>query len=65
MSEVFAADGFYRHGIPYHYECAVPLMIAPEQVRTWIRDPAAAQEMLREPLPQLKAKRDYEQLSLF
>ena len=25
-SEVFAADGFYRHGIPYHYECAVPLV---------------------------------------
>ena len=43
----------------------MPLMIAPEQVRTWIRDPAAAQEMLREPMPQLQAKRDYEQLSLF
>lgn len=43
----------------------MPLMIRAEQVYDWIHDPAATDEFLHQPLPQLEAKRDYEQLSLF
>lgn len=43
----------------------MPLMIRADQVYDWIHDPAATDEFLHQPLPQLEAKRDYEQLSLF
>ena len=43
----------------------MPLMIDPSDVRTWINDPSATESFLTRQLPQLQAKRDYEQLSLF
>lgn len=43
----------------------MPLMIDPADVRTWINDPSATESFLTRQLPQLQAKRDYEQLSLF
>lgn len=41
----------------------VPLMIPAGNVKDWLYDRAAANELLKEPLPQLAAKREYEQLS--
>ena len=41
----------------------MPLMIRPEDVREWIENPARTAEFLKQPLPQLKAAREYEQLS--
>ena len=43
----------------------MPLMIAPEDVRDWIARPERAEELLRQPLPELRAERDYEQLKWF
>ena len=43
----------------------MPLMIAPEDVRDWIRDPGQTERLLTQPLPELSAERDYEQMSLF
>ena len=43
----------------------MPLMIRPRDVRDWLHDADRMRDILQEPLPQLLAKRDYEQLSLF
>ena len=43
----------------------MPLMISPQYVRDWLHDTDRMRNILQEPLPQLLAKRDYEQLSLF
>ncbi|MBR0401812.1 MAG: SOS response-associated peptidase [Lachnospiraceae bacterium] len=43
----------------------MPLMIAPEDVRDWIARPERTEELLRQPLPELRAERDYEQLKWF
>ena len=43
----------------------MPLMISPQCVRDWLHDTDRMRNILQEPLPQLLAKRDYEQLSLF
>ena len=43
----------------------MPVMIDTGNVRDYLKDPAAALEMLKEPMPELDRKSDYEQLSLF
>lgn len=43
----------------------MPVMIDMGNVRDYLKDPAAALEMLKEPMPELDRKSDYEQLSLF
>ena len=43
----------------------MPLMISTRYVRDWLHDTDRMRNILQEPLPQLFAKRDYEQLSLF
>ena len=43
----------------------MPLMIEKDAVRDWLNDSDAAKEMLKAPMPQLKSRREYEQLSLF
>ncbi len=43
----------------------MPVMIDTGNVRDYLKDPAAAIEMLKEPMPELDRKSDYEQLSLF
>ena len=43
----------------------MPLMIRPRDVRDWLHDTDRMRDILQEPLPELFAKRDYEQLSLF
>ncbi|SEF63953.1 Putative SOS response-associated peptidase YedK [Butyrivibrio sp. Su6] len=43
----------------------MPVMIDTENVRDYLKDPAAALEMIKEPMPELDRKSDYEQLSLF
>ncbi len=49
--------------IPVHDR--MPLMIEPGDVKDWLLDPAGTENYLTQTLPQLSAKRDYEQLSLF
>lgn len=43
----------------------MPVMIDTGNVRDYLKDPAAALEMIKEPMPGLDRKSDYEQLSLF
>jgi putative SOS response-associated peptidase YedK len=43
----------------------MPVMIDKVNVRDYLRDEAAAMEMLREPMPELDRSSEYEQLSLF
>ena len=43
----------------------MPLMIPREAVRDWIFDITAAKELLAAPLPQLSARTEYKQMSLF
>jgi putative SOS response-associated peptidase YedK len=43
----------------------MPVMIDTGNVRDYLKDPAAALEMLKEPMPELDRSSDYEQLSLF
>ena len=43
----------------------MPVMIDKGNVREYLKDSAAAMEMLREPMPELDRSSDYEQLSLF
>jgi putative SOS response-associated peptidase YedK len=43
----------------------MPVMIDKGNVRDYLKDSAAAMEMLREPMPELDRSSDYEQLSLF
>ena len=43
----------------------MPVMIDTGNVRDYLKDPAAALEMIKEPMPELDRKSDYEQLSLF
>ncbi len=43
----------------------MPVMIDKVNVRGYLRDEAAAMEMLREPMPELDRSSEYEQLSLF
>lgn len=43
----------------------MPVMIDTGNVRDYLKDPAAALEMIKEPMPDLDRKSDYEQLSLF
>ena len=43
----------------------MPVMIDKGNVRDYLKDSAAAMEMLREPMPELDRRSDYEQLSLF
>ncbi|WP_022775176.1 SOS response-associated peptidase [Butyrivibrio sp. AE2015] len=43
----------------------MPVMIDTGNVRDYLKDPAAALEMLKESMPELDRKSDYEQLSLF
>lgn len=43
----------------------MPVMIDMGNVRDYLKDPAAALEMLKEPMPELDRSSDYEQLSLF
>ncbi len=43
----------------------MPLMIAAGDVRDWLFEPGKTEELLGQSLPQLDARRDYEQLSLF
>ena len=43
----------------------MPVMIDTGNVRDYLKDPAAALEMIKEPMPELERGSDYEQLSLF
>ena len=43
----------------------MPLMIRPDAVEEWLFDPSRTEHFLTQPLPQLKAQRGYEQMSLF
>ncbi len=43
----------------------MPVMIDKQNVRDYLKDPSAAMEMLKEPMPELDKHSDYEQLSLF
>ena len=43
----------------------MPVMIDKGNVRDYLKDSAAAMEMLSEPMPELDRRSDYEQLSLF
>lgn len=43
----------------------MPVMIDTGNVRDYLKDPAVALEMIKEPMPELDRKSDYEQLSLF
>ena len=43
----------------------MPVMIDTGNGRDYLKDPAAALEMIKEPMPELDRKSDYEQLSLF
>ena len=60
---VIITRGANESMLPVHDR--MPLMIAKEDVRDWLFDSGAAADLLARPLPQLEAKRDYEQLSLF
>ncbi len=43
----------------------MPVMIDKRNVRDYLKDSAAAMEMIMEPMPELDRRSDYEQLSLF
>ncbi|MBR0085557.1 MAG: SOS response-associated peptidase family protein [Lachnospiraceae bacterium] len=43
----------------------MPLIVGKDAVRDWLTDKDAAREILKDELPQLSARREYEQMSLF